>query len=698
MTQIRSLLAGGPILCCALALPAVAQEADGESWVLDRVVVTGRRESITSPDTATATRTSTPLEKVPQSVQILTRTLIEEQDLQTASDALANISGVTPSSTMQTVLVAPLVRGFPSSYYFDGLPTYQLPASAADPATLVNVERIEVAKGPTATLYGGGSGAPLAGLINIVSRDPDPVYAAEFAVRGGSFSTWGTQGRVSAPLGDNAAVALAGMYEEGESFVRSVESERYALFPSLSWSISDRTRLSVRGQLTRLEQLEYSGLPVALIGRVHRNAFAGAENAPQTTIENEMVTAELRHEFSEDFGGSIAVRRYEGNFEEYSTYPIAPAAGTVYFFGSGQVPSEVEQTFISTSLWKRLAHAGTAHTLLAGVDYDDTDYFGAMGLDFAWGTIDYADPSTNAPFGTAPALSDLQNDDLGTVAFFVQDQIAIGDRLDITAGLRWSRLDVRSSYTSFDVPLVDTDESYSEVTPRIGLTYRVARGVSVFAGYSEGFKGVVAALGLTDPKPQTSSSVEAGMKFAAPMSGLTGTLAVYELKRQNVSTSDPSIPFRSIQTGEQRARGVEADLIYEPSRALSLLLSYAYTDAEVTRDNTIPVGDRLRDVPEHRGRLAVRYRVQSGSLTPLELGAGLTLTSERELTLPNTVAIDGLTLFDAQASWDFGSTSLSLSVVNLTDEDAFEPYQYFGGPYVIPTQQRSAFVTLRKQF
>ncbi len=105
-----------------------------------------------------------------------------------------------------------------------------------------------------------------------------------------------------------------------------------------------------------------------------------------------------------------------------------------------------------------------------------------------------------------------------------------------------------------------------------------------------------------------------------------------------------------------------------------------------------------RSVPKHRGRLAVRCRFQDGPLKPLEIGAGLTATSSRELTPPNTVSFDGLTLLDVQASWDFGPALLAASVVNLTGEDGFEPYQAYTGPYVTPTQPRSAYITLRKQF
>lgn len=680
-----------------------AQSAPTEpprQWGIDEITVTGRQQSFATGGVTTTTRTPTSILEVPQSVQTLTRTLLEEQDLQTVSDALVNVSGVTPSRTMEMVLQSPLIRGFPVNYYFDGLPTYALPSAAADPATLINVARVDVAKGPTSTLYGGGTGAPLSGLLNIVSLDPEAERSAGLDIRAGSFGTTGLQGDVNVPFGDSGIrFRLNGMYEEADSFIHVVDSERYALFPTLTWDASEDTRLTVRAQTTKLEQREYSGLPAELTIApalvIDRNAFGGAEDAPRTVVDNDMLTLSLDHRFASDWQGSFAVRRYQGHFEEYSTYPLLQVAATAYAFGSGQVPSDVRKTFATAAFSRSFGSDRIEHRLLLGADYDSTDYFGGMGLDFAWGLIDYAAPATNAPFGAIPALSDLQNDELSTVAAFVQDQIGIGDRFDLTLGVRFTQLDVRSVYTSFGVPYADTDESYDEWTPRVGATYALTDSVSLFGGYARGFQGVVAAFGLPDPKPEESAAYEAGVKFFAPARGFSGTVALFDVTRQNVTTADPVNFGFSIQAGEQQARGLELDLIYEPSPAWSMLVSYADTDAKVTRDNTIPVGDKLRRVPERTGRVAVRYRFQNEAVRGLEIGGGVTSVSSRELTLPNTVAVDGLELVDAQLSYERARIGVALSIVNLLDEDGFEPYQYFGGAFVIPTTPRSAFLTLR---
>jgi len=685
------------VISSALPQAALAQSTvQPDSWV-DELIITGTRDSFTATTAATATRTPTPIEKVPQSVQTLTRTLIEEQDQQNISSALVNVSGVTPSSTMQIVLQPAMVRGFAVNYYFDGMPTYHLPAGVADPATLINIERIEVAKGPTSTLYGGGGGAPLSGIVNLVSSDPKSMFGGSVAIRGGSFSTLGGEGEVNIPLGESAGFRLAGMTEQADSYIDTLDSRRSALFPTLSFNLSDKTHVVIRGRYTHLEQLEYAGVPAELTFApaliIDPYQFAGAADAPRTEVENKQLTASFRHELSERVQINAAVSHYDGAFKEYSAFPYGLIGGTVHNFGTAYLPSDTQETFGAVSVLARLGGERVSHQLLAGIDVDDTKYFGAMYFNPTWAVLDYALPNPVAPYGGVPPFFFDQNDRLRSTAVFVQDQISIGDRLDITAGLRWTDLRIRSNVG------VVTDDTDKRVTPRIGATYKVRDGLSIFAGYAEGFKGIVGGgfYSIT-PEPETSQAYEAGLKLYSPINGLSGTIAMYRITRQNVVTADPVNPFLSIQTGEQRAQGFEADLVYEPSAALSVLFNYAYTDAEVTEDNTLPVGDRLRSVPRHSGRIAARYRFLDGQLKGLELGGGLTVTSGRELTLPNTIEVDGMALLDAQASYDFGRTTLSMSIVNLADERGFEPYQYFGGAYVSPTQPRSAYVTLRTRF
>jgi iron complex outermembrane receptor protein len=689
-------LSAALFLGTSITIPAMAQDAPATGgWTAD-IIVTANR-GYAAPDAVTTTRTATPVEEVPQSIQTLTRDLIEEQDLQTLSDALVNVSGVVPNGQEQAVLQSTLVRGFGVNTFIDGVPTYMLPAGVGDPATLVQVERIEVAKGPTATLYGGGSGAPLSGLINMVSRTPGDELSGELSARVGAFETWGISGGLNVPVAGGVAFRVDGIAEQADSHIDFLTSEKYALYPSLLVGLGEDTRLIVRGRYSRFEQTEYAGLPYELLDPVQlidSDVFAGARDLPRTFVKNQALTGELNHDFSDEVTATVVASRVLSKFEEWTSFPYGQIAGTIYNFGNGQLPSDSQKTYVSGTISAQVGDGAFRQRLLAGVDYDHTDYYGAMYFNPAWATIDYANPLPAPAFGPLPPFFFDQTDRLESVAVFAQDQIAIGDAIDVTLGLRWTSIDVASDMGLFG----GTAETYDKITPRIGVTAEVVNGVSLFGGYAEGFQGVVggAFYGLT-PKPETSQAWEGGLKLAQPVPGLSGTIALYRITRQNVLVSVPNTFFYS-QAGEQRSQGVELDLVYEPTPTFSLLANYAFTEAEVTEDTTIPVGSRLRAVPRHSGRIAARYRFLGGELDGFSFGAGLTAVSRRELTLPNTLSVPGNVLVDAQASKQFGAFRVAISAVNLLGEKAFDPYQYFGGTYVIPVQPRSAFVTFGIDF
>ena len=180
---------------------------------------------------------------------MLTRTLIDEQDLTTLADALRNISGVVPAQPSEAVLINPIVRGFESEVYLDGLPLYGDTATS-DPSSLVGVERIEVAKGPSSQLFGGGTGAPVGGLINVVSAGPDLKAAYRVSFRTGSFSTLQPSVDINQPLGAKVALRIAGEYLKADDAIDSVTNRRITLVPSLRIGF-DKTSLVLRVNYTQ---------------------------------------------------------------------------------------------------------------------------------------------------------------------------------------------------------------------------------------------------------------------------------------------------------------------------------------------------------------------------------------------------------------------------------------------------------------
>ncbi len=681
--------------------PAVARRRPGvpQSWTSETIVVTGKRRRYAVPEASSATRTDTPLIEIPQSVQVVTRTLINEQDARTLADALVNVSGVTPTRPEEALFVAPIVRGFPAEIYLDGLPVYGSNA-ASDPTSLVGTERIEVVKGPTSTLYGGGLGSPLGGLINVESEQPEARPGGFVAFRAGSFSTLDPYGDVTASLGNGIAARLAGEYQSNGSWIDRVEGDRWSARPSLSFQLGPDTELLVQGQYDRRSDVEYSGLPApqALAGQLDRDAYPGTTTGqPRTTIDNREATVELRHEFADDLRLTVTGRYYDSSIKEYGSfvypelYPSDPATPTTYPILAIDLPTGVQEGTVDADLSTKLDVLGGRHEVLGGIDYDHTDFASDLGFNgVPVGSLDLADPSYALAYGTPPAIDQTETDRYETIAAYIQDQATYG-RLHLTGSLRYTRLE-------FVEREFGTDQSYYRFTPRVGATFDLVPGVALYSGYSTGFRASFGFVGLQPPKPETSANIEAGLKLALDRIGLSGTVAAFQQTRDNVATPDPANPLYSIQTGQQRARGVETDLVWEPIPAFSLLMNYAYTEAEVTEDDIIPIGDRLPRVPKHGGRVAARYRVLNGAAKGLSIGAGVTAFSSRALTLPNTVSVPGYAVMDAQAAYGFGRYTVEVSIVNLTDRRVFDPYEYLSFPVVIPVQPCSAYVTLKVRF
>ncbi|MEM9670210.1 MAG: TonB-dependent siderophore receptor [Pseudomonadota bacterium] len=694
-----ALITGSHSAAAQSASPDIAGEEEDPTWKQDVIIVTGDQSPYTS-NAASVTRLPVPLFETPQSIQVLPRTLIDEQELNTLSDALLNVSGAVPNGPAETVLVNPIIRGLEAEIYVDGLIGYG-DTAVVDPSSLVAVERVEVAKGPTSTLFGGGTGAPVGGLINVVTKTPKEDAFAKFGLRAGSFSTVAPNVDLNLPIGERAGIRFAGEYFASDDFIDEVEIDRITLAPSLGVEVTDATEFLLRVGYNRIEQLEFSGLPAEIAGLdgIDEEQFVGApDGQPRTTIENVSVHGTLTHQFTDQLSGQIQSRYFRNEFDEFASFPLlGPGAivdGSTFIFTS-QLPVETNQFTVDGSLTGEFQTGPFEHVLLGGITYDTVDYEAGIGFNFnPVGIFDFFGENDLA-FGPVPPLDTLAENDYRTFAFYLQDQISLTDRVHIQAGARYSR------YRFIEVVGGQgTDETFDEFDPRIGVTVEVVPGLALFGGYAQGSRLSIFFVGTNGvpPELETSESFEAGLKFDLDRLGLSGTLAAFRNDRENVPTPSPDDPFTSIQTGEQRGQGVELDLVWEPITQLSVLLTSAYTDAEVIDDTAIPIGDGLPRVPRYSGRLAARYRFDEGLLDGFGVGAGLTWQSDAELTRPNSFISDDFVLVDAQASYQFDRYRIGVTVQNIFGEDAFQPFQFLAQPVVRPVQPRSAFVTLSAEF
>ncbi len=140
-------------------------------------------------------------------------------------------------------------------------------------------------------------------------------------LRSGSFATWDPYADLNVPLADGISARIAAEYQSNDSWIDRVKGDRWSVQPSISFQIDPNTDLLVQGQFNNRRQLEYSGLPAAqaLAGQIDRNAFPGSPiGQPETSDDNRMVTATLRHAFTDRLKLTVTGRYYDSSIDNHS--------------------------------------------------------------------------------------------------------------------------------------------------------------------------------------------------------------------------------------------------------------------------------------------------------------------------------------------------------------------------------------------
>lgn len=232
----------------------------------------------------------------------------------------------------------------------------------------------------------------------------------------------------------------------------------------------------------------------------------------------------------------------------------------------------------------------------------------------------------------------------------------------------------------------------------MGLVYQPTDWLSLYASYATSFNPVIFGTSRTEEsfEPERGRQFEVGVKADVIPDRLSATVAAYDITKKNVLITDPEDDRFSIQTGEQKSRGIEFNLAGRPVDGWDVTLSYAYTDAFVSEDTTIPSGDALIGAPDHQFGLWNSYQLQSGPLEGFGVGLGLYYVSQRETRLPNTdVDLPSYFRVDASIFYKWDNWKAQVNVNNLTNVDI---YNVRGNGLIAPQPPLSVLGTISYTF
>jgi iron complex outermembrane receptor protein len=253
---------------------------------------------------------------------------------------------------------------------------------------------------------------------------------------------------------------------------------------------------------------------------------------------------------------------------------------------------------------------------------------------------------------------------------YLQDQIKL-DRWILTLGGRYDWADSETTGI-FNGRVTSQDDR--AFTKRAGLGYEFDSGLVPYISYAESFVPLAGTTFDGSPyKPETGRQYEAGIKYQPKGAKWRMTAAVYDLRRQNVTTNDTAHPGFSIQTGEITSQGFEFEAVASLTNNLNLTAAYAYSDARVTKSNTANLGMRPTRTPPHLASFWADYTIREGVLNGLGFGVGVRYVSATAGDELNTFYAPAYTLVDAMIRYEIDNWRFSVNASNLFDK------QYIAG-------------------
>lgn len=716
--QLRPLAAA--ILASFAALPAYAQErgdkpADApraqKPLTLDTVTVTGSGAggvaktegtgSYTTGSVSTATRMDLSLRETPQSVSIITRTLMDDFGANDVNDALELATGISVErvESDRTYYTA---RGFDiTNFQVDGIGVPFVYGNVSGNIDTAIYDRIEVLRGATGLLSGVSD--PSA-TINFVRKRPTRKFQAAAGLTVGSWDNRRLDADVSAPLSDSGNVRgrLVAAYQDKDSYLDRYGREKAVLYGIVEADVGTNSVLALGHQRQHNDTRSplWGALPLYNTSGEATNYDRSTSTAADWAYWDGRKTgtfAEMTHYFANGWQGKAILTRNKTTedsrlFYVYGTPDPTTPGSDLYSYPS-LYDFANRQTVFDAYANGPFTLFGRQHELVAGLNWsrsklEDISYYGED-----IGTEIPAIETWNGSY-PLPAFSggtDGSNFTDKQKALYGAARLSLTDRLTGIAGARLTDYDSEG----FSYGLRRTKSYDKKVTPYFGATYRLNDTYSLYGSYTKLFRPQT-EVDVTGERLDavTGKSYEAGVKGEFMDKKLNATFALFKTRQNNLALPAGFGAFAfHTASDEIESKGYEIDVSGEVLPGLQLIAGYTYLKIEDAQGNPTRTF-----VPKHLLRLATSYRVPT--VDGLKVGMSVnwkddiyfqhtaTATTGANAGSPITTRQDSYAVVNLMARYDFTrNLSASLNLNNVTDEKYYQSLYwasfgqgYYGAP------------------
>ncbi|SPL71107.1 TonB-dependent receptor [Acinetobacter stercoris] len=695
-----------------------------------------------------------PLLDTPKSVSVISKQLIEDTNVTTLSDALRTVPGITlgageggnPNGDR------PFIRGYSSesSMYVDGVRN-----STSQNREMFAIEQVEVIKGSSSSLGGGGS---VGGSVNMITKTAKKGDSLEGSVQGGTdqYARVTLDGNKDFGNGIAARVAIMGHTNEKAGQADGAEYKRFGIAPSITFGLDTPTRATLSYYYLKTDDTPDSGVPYwdgktnTATGKpltAKQGIYYGWKDRDFQKQENHIGTFKLEHDFNENLTLSNVATYSKSKNDYIWTQPDDSKLN----IANGQVVRRANARITDTdgysdqlSLRGKFNTGAIKHSFNIGAEYsyqesDKGNYLltdlgqkpsstlpgniggnkGCSGLTSItsnyWCT-DAFNPNSSDPWlGSIAANKKVTTTTAEATSLYLLDSIEFNPQWLLDLGVRWDKFDTELKTNATGEKVENNTDFFSY---QAGLTFKPAQNGSIYASFATSANpvGIDAGDGsetalnsttnLKDLDPEKARTYELGTKWDLLDNRLNVTAAVFRTEKQNTRIQLDSNTYTN--GGESKVDGFELSANGNITDKWAISAGYTYLDSESTKngkscrgtgatatctDNTIYNGNRMPNVPKNSATLWSTYKV----LPKLTIGAGAFYADKVYGDLANTKYVPSYVRYDAMARYDVTkNVNLQLNVNNISDKRYFT--KAYASHYATEADGRNAVLAVNFKF
>jgi iron complex outermembrane recepter protein len=626
---------------------------------------------------------------LPQSIAVIDRQVLENQQVKNMSDVLANTNGVYIMGTAGGYQEEIAGRGFSfnsSNTFKNGVRYFN--GMLID---FTNIEKVEIMKGSSAILFGNVAAG---GVLNLVTKKPKFENGGEVRMNIGSFGLLKPSIDIYGGIGKQQKVAfrLNTAYETANSFREGVGSERFYVNPTLFFKLGQKTELLLEADYAKDERTPDFGAGIInyKIIALPRERFLGVawSNYKATQL---VTTAKVTHTFSPNWKLDFL-----GAYRQYETDLFAntrPNAGVAVINKEGTWIRNIQRTQVADTyylgqldLTGKFNTGKINHQVLLGTDTEQfetqtTAYNPLVRYDTinVFGTKKYK-IRTDIPNLTPATRTDAPVTRAGV---YIQDLIHVNQYIKLLAGVRYTYQktgsDVLNYATNQTASSMNEDGAFS---PKLGLVIQPNKKMSLFGSYTNSFvlnTGV--DVGGNALKPSLVDQIEVGIKNQLLDNKLSINLTAYQIVNGNFAQTSlvnaNTYTYIKELAGKVASTGVEVDFVTRPIPNLSLIAGYSYNETKYVTSNTYIAGSLLKYNPNHTANMSANYGFSEGNLKGLQLGVTSVYIGDRQagrstrIQVANDayqlVLLPAYTQIDGTVGYTYKKASFRVKIGNLLD-------------------------------